>query len=85
MKIPSVSLLQVKVALFAAGVEVLAMVFSAIGSTKNDWFSHGRLEVHPWTDMDTFTLNTAQGGFFSILGADRPYVDIPCFLVFCNT
>ena len=43
-----------KVALYAAGKEVLSLIFNGVGTTKNDWFLPARLEVHPWTDGNLF-------------------------------
>ena len=48
-------LLQVKVALYAKGQEVLSLTFNGTGSTKYNWFDQTRLEVHPWTDIDPST------------------------------
>ena len=43
-----------KVVLYAAGKEVLSLIFNGVGTTKNDWFDRARLEEHPWTDGNLF-------------------------------
>ena len=55
MQLPNVLFLQVKVALYAAGKEVLSLIFNGVGTTKENWFTANRLEIHPWTDSALFT------------------------------